>query len=222
DAVAVSDVGFGALALVFEVLRGHTSSAVGEEDIVFADEGGAFQVVIGYEAGARADVHFRRDDAVGADVGAGIDFRSGVDDGGGVNRHRSGDYFGWRLLFLVGELAHDFGFGNDYAIHRGHAGHLGHAGFLFEDLHLHAQGVAGHHGAAEAGVFDGNQEDEFVGAVGHVVEYQHARGLRHGFNDQHAGHDGKIREVAGELRFIGGNALDADDAVCLHFDYAVD
>src|ERR1017187_7060302 len=39
------------------------------------------------------------------------------------------------------------GFGDDDAIDGGHAGHLGHAGFALEDLHLHAQGVAGHHGA---------------------------------------------------------------------------
>ena len=93
--------------------------------------------------------------------------------------------------------------------------------FRLEDLHLHAQGVAGHDGAAEARVFDGHEEHQFVGAVRHIVEHQDARGLRHGFDDQHAGHDGKIREMAGELGLIGGDALDADDAVGLHFDDAV-
>jgi hypothetical protein len=65
-------------------------------------------------------------------------------------------------------------------------------------------------------------EDEFVGAVRHVVEYQDARGLRHGFHDEHAGHHWKVREMACELGLIGSDALDADDAVGLHFHYAVD
>src|ERR1039457_1724726 len=117
DAVAVADAGLGALALVLEVLRGHAGGAVGEEEVVLADPGGAFDVVIGQQAGARADVHFRSDDAIGADIGAGIDLRRGVNKGGGVNRHRSGSRVGGRLLFLVGEFAHNFGFGGQYAIH---------------------------------------------------------------------------------------------------------
>ena len=43
DAVAVADAGLGALALVLEVLRGDAGGAVGEEDVVFADAGGAFE-----------------------------------------------------------------------------------------------------------------------------------------------------------------------------------
>src|ERR1035437_7094878 len=221
DAVAVADAGLGALALVLEVLRGHAGGAVREEEVILADPGGAFEVVIGHQACARADLHFGSDDAIGADIGAGVDFRRGIDDGGGMNRHRSGSHFGGRLLFLFGGVAHDFGFGDDYAIHGGHAGHLGHAGFALEDLHLHAQGVAGHHGAAEARVFDGHQEHQFVGAVGHIVEHQDARRLRHGFHDEHARHDRKIRKMAGELGLIGGDALDANDAVGLHLNDAV-
>src|ERR1035437_4326322 len=222
DAVAVANAGLGALALVLEVLRGHAGGAVGEEEVVLADRGGAFEVVIGHQARARADVDFRSDDAIGADIGAGFDFRREVDDGGGMNRHRSGNHFGGRLLFLVGEFAHDFGFGDDYAIHGGHTGHLGHAGFALEDLHLHAQGVAGHHGAAEARGFDGHQEHQFIGAVRHIVEHQDARRLGHGLHDEHAGHDRKIREMAGDLGLVGGDALDADDAIGLHLDDAVD
>ena len=53
DAVAVADAGLGALAFVLEVLRGHADGAVRKEDIVLADRGGAFQVVIGHQARAR-------------------------------------------------------------------------------------------------------------------------------------------------------------------------
>src|ERR1019366_2704037 len=117
DAVAVADAGLGALALVLQVLRRHAGGAVGEEEVILAHPGGAFEVVIGHQPCARADVHFGADDAIGADIGAGVDFRLGVDNGGGVNRHRSGNHFGGRLVFLVGEFAHDFGFGDDHAIH---------------------------------------------------------------------------------------------------------
>src|ERR1019366_6951941 len=78
DAVAMADAGLGALALVFEVLRGHAGRAVREEEVILADPGGAFEIVICHQAGARADVYFRSNDAVGADLGAGIDLRRGV------------------------------------------------------------------------------------------------------------------------------------------------
>ena len=60
DAVAVADAGLGALAFVLQVLGGHAGGAVREEDIVFADAGGAFEVVIGHQAGARRRCALRR------------------------------------------------------------------------------------------------------------------------------------------------------------------
>ena len=37
DAVAAADAGFGALAFVFQVLRGHADGRVREKDVIFAD-----------------------------------------------------------------------------------------------------------------------------------------------------------------------------------------
>ncbi len=88
DAVAVADARLGALAFIFQILRGHADGAVREEDVVFADPGGAFQVDVGHQAGAGADLHFRADDAVGSDLGAFGDARLRVHDGGRMDGHR--------------------------------------------------------------------------------------------------------------------------------------
>ena len=46
--VAGADVGFGAFAVIFEVLGGDADGRVGVEDILFADGGGAFDVDVGF------------------------------------------------------------------------------------------------------------------------------------------------------------------------------
>ena len=71
------------------------------------------------------------------------------------------------VLFFIGQLAHDFRFRHHYAIHGGDASHFGHAGLAFDHLHFHAQGVAGHHRLAEAGVFHGHQQHQFIRAIGY-------------------------------------------------------
>ena len=56
---------------------------------------------------------------------------------------------------------------------------------------------------------------------GMLLQHQDARGLRHGLDDQHAGHHRKIGEVAREKRLVGGDVLDPDDAFGFHFYDAV-
>ena len=88
DAVAVADAGLGALAFILQILRRDPDGAVRKEDIVLADPGGAFEKDVGHQARARADLHVRADDAVGADLGGLGDPRRRVDDGGRMNGHR--------------------------------------------------------------------------------------------------------------------------------------
>src|SRR5204862_2552806 len=97
DPVAVANAGLGALAFVLEVLRGDSGGGIGEENVILANPRGPFHVVVRHQAGAGADMHFGAQDAVRADIGRGIYFRSGVDEGGGVDRHRSGGSYGCRL-----------------------------------------------------------------------------------------------------------------------------
>src|SRR5580698_4151176 len=87
DAVAVAYAGLGAFALILQVLGGHAHAAEGEEDVILADKGGAFQVVVAHQEGAGADFHFRTDYAIRADLGALRDPRQWVHDGGRMNRH---------------------------------------------------------------------------------------------------------------------------------------
>ncbi len=68
----------------------------------------------------------------------------------------------------------------------------------------------------------GDEKDEVIVAIGDIAEDENARGLRHGFNDEDAGHDGKIREVSGEERFVGGDVFDAQDTFGIHFEDSID
>ena len=90
-----------------------------------------------------------------------------------------------------------------------------------DDLHLHAQSVAGHYRPAEARVLDGHQQHQFVLPVRHALQHQHAGRLRHGLHDQHAGHHREIRKMALEKRLVVGDILDPDDAFGLHLHDAV-
>src|SRR5437899_8873174 len=87
DAVAGADARFGALALIFQVLRSYADGCVRIENILLADPGGSFGVDVGHQSGARADLNFLTDDAIRADVSGRGDARFGMDDGGGVDGH---------------------------------------------------------------------------------------------------------------------------------------
>ena len=82
-----------------------------------------------------------------------------------------------------------------------------------EDGDFDAELVAGDDGAAEAGVFDAGEDHELVVAVGDLGEQERAAGLGDGFDDEDAGHDGVVGEVAGELRLVDGDVFDGDDAL---------
>src|SRR5581483_10762197 len=88
DAIAIADPGLCALALVLEVLGGHTNAAERIESVVFADPGGAFDVQVGDQPGSRANLDFGSDDTVRSDIGAFRDVRRQIDNGGRVNGHR--------------------------------------------------------------------------------------------------------------------------------------
>jgi hypothetical protein len=208
--VAMTDVGFGALALVFEILSGDTDGGVGVEEVIFANPGGSFAEDVGHEASAGAYVNFGPDDAVGADLRVGMYAGRGIDDGGGVNGHLDG-----RCRLLVDETAHEIGFGHKQAVHGGFCGDFGYRDFVFGDDGFHAQLIAGDNGFAEFGAFDGDEEDEFIFAIGDLSEHQDAGGLGHGLDNEDAGHNGEFGEVALKKGLIGGDILDADDALFL-------
>src|SRR5436305_10951675 len=130
--------------------------------------------------------------------------------------------FGGRLLFLVRELAHDFRLRDHHTVDGRDAGHFGDAGLALDDLHLHAQRIAGHYRTAEARVFYGDEQNQLAVAVLHAFEHQNAGSLRHGFDDQDTRHHGKIREMTLEEGLVVGHILDPDNSFGLHFHDAVD
>src|SRR5207244_3132837 len=87
---------------------------------------------------------------------------------------------------------------------------------------LHAELIAGHDLPPELGVLDRDEKHQLAVAILYAFQHQHAGGLRHGLNDEHAGHDRKIGKVPVEEGLVGGNVLDADDALRLELDDAVD
>ena len=70
-------------------------------------------------------------------------------------------------------------------------------------------------------MIDGDEEDEVIIAIGDVAENENAGGLSHGFDDEDAGHDGKIGEMAREEGLIRGDVFDAQDPFRIHFEDAV-
>jgi len=96
------------------------------------------------------------------------------------------------------------------------------AGFALDHLHLHAQRVARHDRAAEAGVLDGDQQDQLAVAVLHALQHQDTGGLRHRLHNQNTGHHREIGEMPVEERLVVGHILDPDNSVGFHFHDAVD
>ena len=87
NAVAVADSCVGSLAVVFQILRSNTDRGIGEEDIVFANHGGAFDVDVRHQSGARTNLHIRANDTERPDVSAGINAGLGIYDSRWMNRH---------------------------------------------------------------------------------------------------------------------------------------
>src|SRR5512143_2804144 len=84
--------------------------------------------------------------------------------------------------------------------------------------------VAGNHGPAESRLVDRHEIDKR--RLLERLEMAHAErasGLRHAFDEKHAGHDGIAGEVSLEIGLVGGDVLDTDgSAVAIHVDDAVD
>ena len=78
-------------------------------------------------------------------------------------------------------------------------------------------GVARHCGLAEFGFVDGEEIHGAAFAETHLTQAQHARGLRHAFDQEHARHHRITGKMPGKLRFVDGDVLDAD-AVLLAAD----
>jgi hypothetical protein len=147
---------------------------------------------------------------------------NGIDDGGRDELpsmaafYGAGRRLGVFLEGLLGDDAHDGCLGDHHAVYRHDALRLHGSRFLLENLHLNPQRIPRQDGLAELSFFNGGKEHKLRRAIGNAHQDENSRHLRHGFDDQHARHDRKIREVTSEEWLVGCYVLDADNAVRLH------
>jgi hypothetical protein len=125
-------------------------------------------------------------------------------------------------LFAVHHLAHQRGFGHEFAIHRGFSFELAEITPPVKNRHLDAELVAGHYRPPEPCIINRHEVEKLVLAVWYLEEQQQASGLCHGLYDQHTRHDRPAGKVTGEEIFIDCDVLHTHNALQpLHFQYCV-
>ena len=102
----------------------------------------------------------------------------------------------------------DFGFRDEVAFDMRLGAETPHASAIAHLLHVVIDRIAGHDGTAEPRFVDGHEIDErgFL----ELLDMAHAKsagGLRHAFDEEHAGHHWIAGEVSLEIRFIGRTFL---------------
>ena len=103
---------------------------------------------------------------------------------------------------------HDDGFDGDLSVHFGDGAEFADAAFVGQQLDFENKLVAGDDLAFEAGFVYAGEEEEFVFfAAAFAEDGECAAGLRHGFDDEYAGHDGQVGEMALELRLVHGDVF---------------
>ena len=103
---------------------------------------------------------------------------------------------------------HDDGFDGDLSVHFGDGAEFADAAFVGQQLDFENELVAGDDLAFEAGFVYSGKEEEFVFfAAAFAEDGKCAAGLRHGFDDEYAGHDGQVGEMALELRLVHGDVF---------------
>mmetsp|Transcript_35230 Transcript_35230/g.80203 ORF Transcript_35230/g.80203 Transcript_35230/m.80203 type:complete len:263 (-) Transcript_35230:1-789(-) len=109
----------------------------------------------------------------------------------------------------------EVGLHRDLAVDVRLALHLADAELLLEDLHLHLhhEDVARDEGLLPAHVVDAPEEEVLPLLGQRRLESNEPPELRHSLDLKHSRHDRVIREVSGELRLVGGDALDAHRAL---------
>src|SRR5688572_1721295 len=99
---------------------------------------------------------------------------------------------------------HEIGGGDDLAADAAFALGAGDAAAHLGELHQNTELVAGTHGLAPLDLVAAHEE-RGLAVHGHAPEQEHAGGLRHGLDLEHAGHDRVAGIVALEERFVDGH-----------------
>ena len=123
--------------------------------------------------------------------------------------------------------AHHVGRGGDLAVDLGNGLEDAETHLRADELAFDHKLIAGLNDALEARVVDAGKVEEAVlriDFVGDAGERNDGAGLSHRLDDEHARHDGHVREVPRELRFVGRHILDRHDGrqIVGKFDHPVD
>lgn len=124
-------------------------------------------------------------------------------------------------LCLIHERTDDLGLRRGNSVHGRFTVHFCDARLEFQEIYFDSQLIARNNGSAEFRFIDRGQEHGLALAVLYPAEDEHARDLRHRFDDQNAGHDGVARKMADKERFIDRDVLDADDSHVLKLENAI-
>src|SRR6202140_274740 len=104
-------------------------------------------------------------------------------------------------------------------LRRSHARHRTPADYLY----LQAQLVARADRSAKLRPLDPRKHHDLVAAIFHFGQQQRPAGLRDGFYNQHARHDGQPRKVSHKKWFVDGDILDSNNALpALQIQHTID
>lgn len=103
-------------------------------------------------------------------------------------------------IFAPCEQRHQFGFCYDFAIDCGFAAALAHIAASLPDFDFELQLIAGHDLLSETRFVDAHEQGNQIALL--PIAHQNRRGLREGFDDEHARHHGIAREMPLEERLI--------------------
>src|SRR5580704_13856574 len=118
----------------------------------------------------------------------------------------------------VDHFAHHGCFGGGFAIHRSSTLKFAEIGAPCDHVDDDFELVAWNHGPAEARIVDGDKVEQFFFTFFHFVEEQKAGRLRHGFQNQDAGHNRIAGKMALKEMFVDGDVFDSDDMLfSFHF-----
>src|ERR1043165_4589063 len=112
--------------------------------------------------------------------------------------------------------AHDVRFGCELSVNFRLTAHPLDARADANGCDFDGQSVAGCDWAAKARVINAAEEDELFIAVFDLAQSIDRADLRHRFDDEHAGHDGRAGKMSLKEGFVDGDLLEADDALARH------
>ena len=215
---SVADYGYGFLAAEFEILGNGAYNGTGENGDVTSDTGAGENGDVAPDLAAFTDLDVTVDSGERADENVVGYFGIGI-YASQIMNHDLPD-FG---LFVLDDLGHELAFAHHFLADESAAFHHGHAAAQgCHERYMEDEGIAGNDFLTELHVVYLHEVCRVAFGLVDNTEYQQAAGLSHGLYEKYAGHDGFLREMALEERFVGGDVLDADDIVVALVDYLVD